>query len=103
MTSRNCRSVGEGWLQSPTRREVVKQVRDMPLEDPNSLATQLIARVCVIAMFWGGAWGVGWLAGSSIVFYLIGALGTVMGIQGIIREIRLQRRYRPDLHVSKND
>ena len=70
----------------------------MPLDEPNSLSTQLVTRVLVIAMFWGVAWGIGWLAGSSIAFYLIGALGTVMGIQGIIREIRFQRNYRAD-HV----
>jgi hypothetical protein len=68
----------------------------MPLDNPNSLSTQLISRVCVIAMFWGAAWGVGWLTGSNIAFYLIGALGTIIGIQGIIREIRFQRNYRPD-------
>ncbi len=68
----------------------------MSLKNPNSLSTQLVSRVLVIAMFWGIAWGVGWLTGSSIAFYLIGALGTIMGIKGIIREIRFQRNYRSD-------
>jgi hypothetical protein len=70
----------------------------MPLNDPNSLSTQLISRVLVIAMSWGIAWGVGWLAGSNIAFYLIGALGTVVGVRGIVREIRFQRNYKSD-HV----
>ena len=68
----------------------------MPLDNPNSLSTQLISRILVIALSWGAAWVVGWLTGWSIAFYLIGALGTIMGIQGIIREIRFQRSYRPD-------
>jgi hypothetical protein len=68
----------------------------MPLDEPNSLSTQLLSRVLVIAMFWGVAWGVGWITGSSIAFYVIGALGTVMGIHGIIREVRFQRNYRSD-------
>jgi hypothetical protein len=70
----------------------------MPLDDPNSLSTQLISRLLVIAMFWGIAWGVGWFTGSSIGFYLIGALGTIMGLLGIVREIRFQRNYKSD-HV----
>ena len=68
----------------------------MPLDDPNSLSTQLLSRVLVIATFWGVGWGVGWLTGSSIAFYFIGALGTVVGIRGIIREIKFQRTYRSD-------
>jgi hypothetical protein len=68
----------------------------MPLNDPNSLWTQLISRVLVIAIFWGIAWGVGWLTGSNIAFYLIGALGTVIGVQGIVREVRFQRNYKSD-------
>jgi hypothetical protein len=70
----------------------------MPLNDPNSLSTQLISRVLVIALFWGIAWGIGWLTGSNLAFYLIGALGTVIGVQGIVREIRFQRNYKSD-HV----
>ena len=66
----------------------------MSLENRNSLSTQLLSRVLVIAMFWAVAWGVGWLTGSNVLLYLIGALGTVMGIQGIIREIRFQRQAR---------
>lgn len=65
-----------------------KEQLEMPLDDPTSLSTQLISRVFVTAVFWGVAWGVGWLTGSSVAFYLIGALVTIMGIQGIIREIR---------------
>ena len=68
----------------------------MPFSDPNSLSTQLISRVLVIATFWGIAWGVGWLTGSRIAFYLVGALGTVVGVRDIVREIRFQRNYRSD-------
>jgi hypothetical protein len=73
----------------------------MPLNDPNSLSTQLIARALVIAAFWGIAWGVGWVTESNVAFYLIGALGTLMGIQGMVREIRFQRNYKSD-HVPPN-
>jgi hypothetical protein len=66
------------------------------LDNPNNLSIQLLSRVVVIAMFWGVAWCVGWLTGSSIAFYLIGGLGTVMGVQGIIRKIRFRRNYRTD-------
>jgi hypothetical protein len=70
----------------------------MPLSDPNSLSTQLLSRILVIAVFWAIAWGVGWLTGSTIAFYVIGALATVIGLQGIVREIRFQRRHKSD-HV----
>jgi hypothetical protein len=73
----------------------------MPLDDPNSLSTQLITRVFMIAVWWVAAWGVSWLTGSSFAFYLIGAFGTIMGIQGAVREIRFQRNYRPD-HIPRD-
>lgn len=65
------------------------------MANPNSLAIQLISRICVIAFFWGVAWVAGWLTRWSIAFYLIGSLGTIAGIHGIIREIRFQRNYKP--------
>jgi hypothetical protein len=66
-------------------------IKNMPLDNPNSLSTHLLARVLGIAMFWGAAWAIGWLAGSNLTFYLIGVLGTIVVIPGIIREISFQR------------
>ncbi len=60
----------------------------MPLDNPNSSSTRLLARLLVIAMSWGAAWVIGWFTGSSVAFYLIGALGTVIGVGGIVQEIR---------------
>ena len=52
------------------------------LDNPNSLLTRLF----VIANSWGCAWVIGWVLGSSVAFYLFGALGTVMGLRGFQRK-----------------
>jgi hypothetical protein len=52
--------------------------------------TQMISDVLMIGLYWAVAWGIGWLTGSSGVFYLIGALATIVGLQVIIGEIRSQ-------------
>jgi uncharacterized protein YjfI (DUF2170 family) len=51
-------------------------------------STQMISDVLVIGLYWAVAWGIGWLTGSSGVFYLIGALATIVGLQVIIGDIR---------------
>ena len=53
-------------------------------------STQMISDVLVIGLYWAVAWGISWLTGSDIVFYLIGALATIVGLQVIIGEIRSQ-------------
>ena len=50
--------------------------------------TQMISYVLMIGLYWAVAWGIGWLTGSSGVFYLIGALATIVGSQVIIGDIR---------------
>ena len=52
--------------------------------------TQMISYVLMIGLYWAVAWGIGWLTGSSGVFYLIGALATIVGLQVIIGETRSQ-------------
>ena len=51
-------------------------------------STQMISDVLVIGLYWAVAWGISWLTGSDIVFYLIGALATIVGSQVIIGDIR---------------
>ena len=53
-------------------------------------STQMISDVLVIGLYWAVAWGISWLTGSDIVFYLIGALATIVGLQVIIGETRSQ-------------
>ena len=52
--------------------------------------TQMVSYVLMIGLYWAVAWGIGWLTGSDIVFYLIGALATIVGLGAIIDEIRSQ-------------
>ena len=52
--------------------------------------TQMISDVLMIGLYWAVAWGIGWLTGSSGVFYLIGALATIVGLGVIIEEIQCQ-------------
>jgi len=52
--------------------------------------TQMISYVLMIGLYWAVAWGIGWLTGSSGVFYLIGALATIVGLGVIIEEIQCQ-------------
>ena len=52
--------------------------------------TQMISDVLMIGLYWAVAWGIGWFTGSSGVFYLSGALATIVGLQVIIWEIRSQ-------------
>lgn len=63
----------------------------MSSSHPDSLSIQLIARCLVLGGWWLVAWGLSWLFGSNIVFYVVGVLGTVISIQGIVREYRFQR------------
>ena len=50
--------------------------------------TQMVSYVLMIGLYWAVAWGIGWFTGSSGVFYLIGALATIVGLQVIIGDIR---------------
>ena len=52
--------------------------------------TQMISYVLMIGLYWAVAWGIGWFTGSSGVFYLSGALATIVGLGVIIEEIQCQ-------------
>jgi hypothetical protein len=56
----------------------------------SDFSTQMISDVLMVGVYWAVAWGIGWLTGSSGVFYLIGALATIVGLGAIIEEIRSQ-------------
>jgi hypothetical protein len=56
----------------------------------SGFSRQMISDVLVIGLYWAVAWGISWLTGSDIVFYLIGALATIVGLGAIIDEIRSQ-------------
>ena len=56
----------------------------------SDFSTQMISDVLMISLYWAVAWGIGWLTGSSGVFYLVGAIATIVGLRVIIGEIRSQ-------------
>ena len=70
------------------------------LDGPNSLPIQLSARMLTMATWWGLGWVVSWLvafvepSSADFTFYVVGALGSIVEVRGIVREIRFQRRYR---------
>ena len=63
----------------------------------DDLKTQIISRVIVIALGLGVAWGLAQVTAliapswETPVFAGIGSIWFVMGIRGLIREIRLQQ------------
>jgi hypothetical protein len=63
----------------------------------DDLSTQIIARIVVILFGVGIAWGVAWVttliapSWKTPVFAGIASIWIVMGVRGLIREIRFQR------------
>jgi hypothetical protein len=63
----------------------------------DDLSAQIIARVVVIVLGFGVAWGLAWVTAlvaptwETAVFAGFASIWTVIGVRGIIREVRFQR------------